>query len=109
MKAMLEPRIVAASIQSLACSAHGTRTLTERIIAAAQGGLMAAIDALVATTFQAQGGPSCQALPRLRRCFDKTRVKRPWVSPPFVPRDTLEGILRAPGRIRLLSDCNVCI
>src|SRR5258708_39556341 len=100
MKAMLEPRIVAASIQSLACSAHGTRTLTERIMASSQGGLRAAIDASVATTFQAQGGPSCQALPRLRRGFDKTRVISPGVPPPFPPRDALEGIHRADGRKR---------
>jgi hypothetical protein len=45
MKAMLEPRMVAASIQPLASALHGTSTSTDRITASSQGGLMEAMDA----------------------------------------------------------------
>ena len=44
MKAMPEPRIVAARIQRLACAVHGTSAFVERITASSHGGFMAVID-----------------------------------------------------------------
>src|ERR1700730_11715673 len=44
MKAMLEPRIVAASIQVLALAAHGTPAPVDRITTSSQGVLMKAMD-----------------------------------------------------------------
>jgi hypothetical protein len=46
MKAMLEPRIVAARIQRLARVAHGTSVFAERIAASSQGGFIEGVDAL---------------------------------------------------------------
>src|SRR5713226_6052859 len=45
IKAMLEPRIVAASIQRPACAAHGTSAFTDRTTASSHGGFMKAMDA----------------------------------------------------------------
>src|SRR6266851_10251425 len=45
IKAMLEPRIVAARIQRLACATHGTSAFTDRTTASSHGGFMKAMDA----------------------------------------------------------------
>jgi hypothetical protein len=46
MKARLEPRMVAASIQSLASALQGTSTRIDRIAVSSQGVLMDGMDAL---------------------------------------------------------------
>src|SRR5260370_12722593 len=109
MKAMLEPRIVAVSNQSLAPPLHGTRTLTDRITASSQGGLMAAIDASRVAIFQAHGGPTCQALPPLRRCSGKTQARTLSATPPSVHRRTLAGILPAGDRKPPPPDGHACL
>src|SRR5260370_31144502 len=108
MKAMLEPRIVAASIQSRAPS-QGTRALPDRITASSQGGLMAAIDPSAAATFQVHRGPTCQALPPLRTCSGKTQVGTLSATPPSVHRRTLGGILRAGDRKPRPPDGHACL
>src|ERR1700674_6024185 len=45
MKAMLEPRIVAARIQRSACAVHGAPISADRSIASSQGGFMKVADA----------------------------------------------------------------
>jgi hypothetical protein len=46
MKAMLEPRIVAARIQCPACFMHGTSASIDRMMASSHGGFIKAMDAL---------------------------------------------------------------
>jgi hypothetical protein len=62
MKAMLDPRMVAASIHGLALSVHGTSPPPDRITASSQGALMETMDAI-----QGVFGPKIDAEEVVRR------------------------------------------